>query len=172
MEYRWDESQKLKEDNPVLVGNQVLYERAIKELTKYYRCMSFTLDKTYELAGFDDTTPTEEDRKLYNSSGFNTEPPLHFEDGTVRQDGRYKEEDLKSLSLANLYSVYKEIISHNSSLKGQIGKQDPTKQEIINVLIDHDLCIGTKLVTNLDSNTVAIEDVESKELESENNEES
>lgn len=165
MEYRWDESQKLKDENPVLVGNQVLYERAIKELTKYYRCMSFTLDKTYELAGLDDTTPTDEDRKLYNSSGFNTEPPLHFEDGTVRQDGRYKEEDLKSLSLANLYSVYKEIIAHNPSLKGQIGKQDPTKQEIINVLIDHDLCIGTKLSSNLELDNLSVEDVESKELE-------
>lgn len=165
IEYRWDASQKLKEENPVLVGNQLIYERAIKELTRYYRCVSFTLDKTYELAGLTDTNPDDSDRKLYNGSAFAIEPPLHFEDGTVRQEGRYKEDDLRTISIPELYNLYREIISHNPSLKGEIGKSDPTKQEIINVLIQHDLCIGNQLVRTLDSDNITVKDIEESESE-------
>lgn len=163
VEYRWDESQKLKEDNPVLVGNQVLYERAIKELTRYYRCMSFTLDKTYELAGMTDTTPSDEDRKLYNGTNFHREPPLHYEDGTVRQDGRYRSEDLRALSVPDLYNLYKDILSHNPSLKNEEVSEEPTKQELINILIKHDLCIGEEMSRSLNLEGITVQDVESTE---------
>lgn len=163
--YRWDESQKLEEDNPVLVGNQILYERAIKELTKYYRCMSFTLDKTYELAGLTDTAPSDEDRRLYNGTNFHREPPLHFEDGTVRQDGRYKSDDLRALSVPDLINLYKEVVSHNPSMKNEEVKEEPTKQELINILIKYDLCIGEQMSRNLNLEGVTVQNLESDEPE-------
>ena len=166
VEYRWDESQKLKDDNPILVGNQVLYERAIKELTKYYRCMSFTLDKTYELAGMNDTQPTDEDRKLYNGTNFHREPPLHFEDGTVRQDGRYRAEDLRALSVPDMYNLYKELVAHNKSLSNETISDDPTKQELINILIKYDLCVGEEMSRSLNLEGVTVQDVEDNNEES------